>query len=48
MGAERVETEHTQEYMGMVGTTKTNIMEGMETSDHGAVRTGWQHAATPR
>jgi hypothetical protein len=40
MGAEREETEHVQEHMGMAGTTKTNIMEGMETSDYGVVRTG--------
>jgi hypothetical protein len=31
----------------MAGTKKTNSMEGMETSDHGAVRTGRQHVANP-
>jgi hypothetical protein len=39
--------EYPQEHMGMAGTAKTNIMEGMETSDHGAVHTGRQHAANP-
>jgi hypothetical protein len=48
LGDERAKTEHAQDHMGMAGTTKTNSMEGMETSDHGAVRTGGQHATTPR
>jgi hypothetical protein len=32
----------------MTGTKKTNSIEGVETSNHGFVRTGRQHAATPR
>jgi hypothetical protein len=48
MGVERAETEHTQEHMVMAGTTKTNIMEGMETRDHGVVCTGRHHVGTPR
>jgi hypothetical protein len=41
MGVERTETEHAQDHMRMAGTTKTNVMEGMETSDYGVVCTGW-------
>jgi hypothetical protein len=37
--AERADTEHAQDHMGMAGTTKTNVMEGMETSNYGVVRT---------
>jgi hypothetical protein len=40
MGDERTETEHAQYQMGMAGTTKANIVEGMETSDYGVVCTG--------
>jgi hypothetical protein len=48
MGAKRAEIEHAQDRMAMAGTTKTNIMECMETSDYGVVRTGGWHVATPR
>jgi hypothetical protein len=34
------QTEHAHEKMGMTGTTTTNVMECMETSDHGSVFTG--------